>query len=402
MIAAPWLSILGIGEDGIAGLVPAARALIGSAEILVGGPRHLALVPDSGCPRWTWKTPLRLTVEEILAVRGRRVCVLASGDPMWFGIGVTLARHVPASERVIIPHLSAFTLAAARLGWPVADCVCLTVHGRSIDLLAPHLAPGQHLLVLSEDGDTPAQVAHWLDARGWGPSRLTVLARMGGANEAITSGIAAGWATPRGDDLNTLAISCAAGPDARSLATVPGLPDESFAHDGQLTKREIRAATLAALAPRPGQLLWDIGAGSGSIAIEWMRAAPRACAIAIEREPARADLIARNAATLGTPLLKIVQAEAPAALAGLDRPDAIFIGGGISDEAVLAACWQALGSGGRLVANVVTLEGEAVLAAAHARHGGAMTRLAISRLERVGPFHGWRPLMPVTQWSIVK
>lgn len=402
MTITPWLSIVGIGEDGLAGLSPAARILIDNAEILVGGLRHLALVPDTGIPRWSWKTPLRLTVDDILAARGRRVCVLASGDPMWFGIGVTLARHVPTTECTIIPHLSAFTLAAARLGWPLADCVSLTVHGRSIDLLAPHLAPGQRLLVLSENADTPAQVARWLVTRGWGPSRLSVLARMGGPNETIVSASAESWSAPRGDDLNTLAIDCVAGSNARSLTTAAGLPDDAFIHDGQLTKREIRAATLSALAPLPGELLWDVGAGCGSIAIEWMRAAPRTRAIAIERDPSRVDLIARNAASLGTPRLKIVAAAAPMSLAGLERPDAIFIGGGISDEALLTACWDALAPRGRLVANVVTIEGEAKLAAWHARHGGAMTRIAVSRLEPVGPYHGWRALMPITQWSVVK
>jgi len=302
----------------------------------------------------------------------------------------------------VIPHLSAFTLAAARLGWPIADCACLTVHGRSIDLLAPHLAPRQRLLVLSENADTPAQVARWLVSRGWGPSRLSVLARMGGSNEAIASGSAESWSAPRGDDLNTLAIDCVAGPEARAFTTAPGLPDDAFIHDGQLTKREIRAATLSALAPLPGELLWDVGAGCGSIAIEWMRAAPRARAVAIERDPARVDFIARNAASLGTPRLKIVAEAAPASLAGLERPDAIFIGGGISDEALLTACWNALAPRGRLVANVVTIEGEAMLAAWHARHGGVMSRIAVSRLERVGPYHGWRALMPITQWSVVK
>jgi len=397
----PWLSIVGLGEDGLAGLSPPARALIDNAETLVGGERHLALVASSR-ERLAWKTPLSLSVDDIAARRGRRVCVLASGDPMWFGIGVTLARRFAREEMTIVPHVGAFTLAAARLGWSIADCACLTVHGRSLDLIAPHLAPDARLLVLSEDGDTPWQVAEWLTRRGWGASRLAVLARMGGPHESVVDGVARGWDAPRSDDLNTLAIECAADPGTRVLSTAPGLPDEAFAHDGQLTKREMRAATLAALAPLPGQLLWDVGAGCGSIAIEWMRAAPRASALAIEREPSRLDLIARNASTLGTPRLAPIAGEAPAALAGLAAPDAVFIGGGISHPQLIEICWNALKPGGRLVANVVTIEGEAALAAWHARLGGAMTRLAVSRLEPVGPFHGWRPLMPVTQWSIAK
>jgi precorrin-6Y C5,15-methyltransferase (decarboxylating) len=398
----PWLSIVGIGEDGLAGLSPAARALVEGAETLVGGARHLALAPGGAAERLTWKTPLALTLDDIAARRGRRVCVLASGDPMWFGIGVTLARRFAPEETTIVPHLGAFTLAASRLGWPLAECACLTVHGRSIDLVAPHLAPGARLLVLSEDGDTPWQLAQWLTRRGWGHSRLTVLAHMGGPRETRVDGVARGWDAPRSEDLNTVAITCAADPGTRALATIPGLPDEAFAHDGQLTKREIRAATLAALAPLPGQLLWDVGAGCGSIAIEWMRAAPRAAAIAIERDPARLDLIARNASTLGVPRLVPVAGSAPEAFAGLAPPDAIFIGGGISRPGVVETCWEALKPGGRLVANVVTIEGEAMLAAWHAKLGGDMTRLAVSRLEPVGPYHGWRALMPVTQWSIAK
>lgn len=397
----PWLSIVGLGEDGLAGLAPAARALIDNAQTLVGGERHLALVP-SACERLSWKTPLSLTIDDIAARRGTRVCVLASGDPMWFGVGVTLARRFARDEMTIVPQLGAFTLAAARLGWPTGDSVCLTVHGRSIDQLAPHLAPTARLIVLSEDGDTPAQVAAWLTARGWGSSRLSVLSRMGGPHEARVDGVARDWRAPRADDLNTLGIDCVADPGVTGLSTSPGLPDDVFTHDGQLTKREIRAATLAALAPLPGQLLWDVGAGCGSIAIEWMRAAPRTQALAIEREAARLDLIARNACALGVPKLKPIAGEAPAALAGLAAPDAIFIGGGISHAGVVETCWQALKPGGRLVANVVTIEGEAILAAWHAQRGGAMTRLAISRLERVGPYHGWRPLMPVTQWSVMK
>ncbi|MBL8701386.1 MAG: precorrin-6y C5,15-methyltransferase (decarboxylating) subunit CbiE [Alphaproteobacteria bacterium] len=397
----PWLSIVGLGEDGLAGLAPAARALIDAAETLVGGERHLALVPSTS-ERLSWKTPLSLTIDDIAARRGRRVCVLASGDPMWFGVGVTLARRFAREEMTIVPHLSAFTLAAARLGWPTGDSACLTVHGRSIDQLAPHLAPAARLIVLSEDGDTPRQVAAWLTSRGWGDSRIVVLSRMGGPQESRVEGVARDWNAPPADDLNTLAIACVADPGARPLSAIPGLPDEAFAHDGQLTKREVRAATLAALAPLPGQLLWDVGAGCGSIGVEWMRAAPRTAAIAIERHAARLDLIARNASALGVPKLKPVAGEAPAALHDLPAPDAVFIGGGITSAGLVETCWSALKPGGRLVANVVTLEGESALAGWHAKLGGTMTRLAIARLEPIGPLHGWRPLMPVTQWSTSK
>ena len=396
----PWLAIVGLGEDGLAGLSPAARALIDGAETLIGGARHFALIPPGDAERLTWATPLARTVEAIAARRGRRVVVLATGDPMWFGIGVTLARRFARAELTILPHVSAFTLAASRLGWPLGECVCLTVHGRPLDPLAVHLAPGARLLVLSEDGATPQAIAAWLTERGWGPSALVVLERMGGQAERRVDGTAGTWAAPRLDDLNTLAIECRPAPDARILPRTAGLPDDAFAHDGQLTKREIRAATLAALAPLPGQTLWDVGAGCGSIAIEWMRAAPGAAAVAIEREPARIDLIARNAATLGVPLLAIVRGEAPAALDGLKPPDAVFVGGGLGAAGLIERCRAALRPRGRLVVNAVTVEGETALVAAHARFGGAMTRIAVSRLEPVGALHGWRPLMPVTQWSL--
>jgi len=399
----PWLSIVGLGEDGLDALTPAARALVAGAETLVGGARHLALVPANGATRLTWETPLSRTVEAIASRRGTRVCVLATGDPMWFGIGVTLARRFDPAETTIVPHVGAFTLAAARLGWPLADCVCTTVHGRPLDPLAIHLAPGARWLVLSEDGTTPAALAAWLAARGWGPSRLRVLARMGGPNERRIEGVAESWEGARAiDDLNTIAVECRPGAQARALPATPGLPDDAFVHDGQLTKRELRAVTLAALAPLPGQLLWDVGAGCGSIAIEWLRCARSLRAAAIERDPTRADLIARNAATLGVPALAIVRGEAPAALAGLEPPDAAFVGGGVSQPGLIEACWAALKPGGRLVANAVTLEGEGALAAAQRGFGGTMIRVAVSRLEKLGPGSGWRPLLPVTQWSAVR
>jgi precorrin-6Y C5,15-methyltransferase (decarboxylating) len=378
------------------------RRIIDGAEILVGGERHLAMVPNGTAERLTWASPLSQTVDEIKRRRGHKVVVLATGDPMWFGIGVTLARHIAADEMLIIPGISAFTLAASRLCWPLADVECLTLHGRALALMRPAIAPGAKLLLLANDGGTPMAVAKLLVELGYGPSRITVLEHVGAPQERQVTGSAQDWATEKVEDFNTIAVECNAGLHAVAHSRLAGLPDEAFDHDGQLTKQEVRAATLAALAPLPGQLLWDVGAGCGSISIEWLRAGGRMSAIAIERNPTRRDMISRNSLTLGTPALKIVDGEAPAALAGLPAPDAIFIGGGLSGPGLAEACWEALKPGGRLVANVVTVEGEAALFAARARWGGGLTRIAISRADVIGPHLGWRPLMPVTQYATVK
>jgi precorrin-6B C5,15-methyltransferase / cobalt-precorrin-6B C5,C15-methyltransferase len=395
-----WLSVIGIGEDGLVGLSPAARRLVETAEVLVGGARHLAMAGATTAERLTWASPPQASFAEIAARRGKRVVVLASGDPMWFGIGATLAQQFPPEDMRVLPHTGAFSLAAARLGWALADVATMTVHGRPLDVLALHLVPEARLLVLAADRHTPHAVASYLTARGWGPSRLTVLERLDGLEERRIDGTADSWRHEPGADLAVVAIVCRPGPDALVLPRTPGLPDHTFVNDGQLTKREVRAATVAALAPLPAQLLWDVGAGCGSIAIEWMRAADRATAIAIERDEARRDFIQRNAAALGVPSLRIVAGEAPAALAGLPAPDAVFIGGGLSTPQLVDTALAALKPGGRLVANAVTLEGEAALVALQARHGGELTRLAVSRAEPVGPFQGWRALMPVTQWSL--
>jgi len=397
-----WLGIIGLGEDGLAGLAPAARHLIDKAELLVGGERHHALVSNGGAERLTWQTPLKLTVDEILRRRGRPVVVLATGDPMWFGIGVTLARQVPSDELWIIPGASAFALACARLGWPLAEVECLTLHGRSLALLNAVVAPGARLLLLSADGTTPAAVARALTARGYGPSRLTVLEHMGGQKEDRIAGTAAEWSIERTRDLNTIAVECVAGPDAVVRARVPGLPDDAFRHDGQLTKREVRAATLAALAPTPGQLLWDVGAGCGSVAIEWLRSHRTLAAAAVERDAARCAMVLENATALGVPQLQVVEGEAPAALAELPPPDAVFVGGGLTVPGLVEQCWAALKPRGRLVANAVTLEGEARLLALWSDLGGDLVRIAVSRAEPVGPYTGWRPLMPVTQFAATK
>jgi precorrin-6B C5,15-methyltransferase / cobalt-precorrin-6B C5,C15-methyltransferase len=398
----PWLAVVGIGEDGLSGLTLAARTLVETAEVLVGGERHLDMVPKWDAERLVWERPLRVTVDAIAAHRGRRVTVLASGDPMWYGIGVTLARQFSREELTIIPQLSAFSLAAARLGWPLADCSTITLHGRPLDSLRLHLAPQRRILTLSEDGGTPQAVAALLTELGWGPSGLTVLAHLGGSRETSLSEEAQSWGDRRVPDLNTLAIACRSEAGARTLPLLAGLPDDAFEHDGQLTKREVRAATLAALAPLPGEIFWDIGAGCGSVAIEWLRTGEGRSACAIEREPARAAMIARNAAALGVPQLQIVPNAAPEALRGLPPPNAVFIGGGISSPDLLPYAWASLPPGGRLVANVVTTEGEARLLDWHARYSGSLTRLAVSRAEPAGGHHLWRPLAAVTQLAVVK
>lgn len=389
----PWLSVLGMGDDGLDGLSPAARVLLDAAEVVIGGARHLALVETKADKR-EWPSPFAGARDLLDSLRGRNVAVLASGDPMWFGIGATLTRWLSPGEMRVLPYPGAFSLAAARLGWPLQDCLCLTVHGRPLEALHLHLAPGRRLLVLAEDGQSPAAIARLLEKAGYGPSRLVVLEHLGGTAERIRDSVAEAW-VGEAADLNTMAIECRAEAGARLWSAVPGLPDEAFDHDGQLTKREIRAVTLAALAPLPGEMLWDVGAGCGSIAIEWMRAGGRAAAI----EP-RADRVARiaaNAAALGVPGLEVIRGSAPDALPYSD-PDAIFVGGGVSAPGVLDACWSALRPGGRLVANAVTAEGEAALIALHARFGGQMVRLSVSRLAPIGGFHTWHPAMPVTQF----
>lgn len=389
----PWLSVIGIGDDGLPGLSPAARALLDAAEVVVGGERHLALIPH-GPETHEWPSPFSGARDLLDSLRGRNVVVLASGDPMWFGIGATLSRWLSPGEMRVLPHPGAFALAAARLGWPLQDCLCLTIHGRPLETLHLHLAPGRRLLVLSADGQSPAAVARLLEKAGFGPSRLVVLEHLGGAREALRDTTAEAW-VGEAADLNTIAIECRAERGARIYAPVPGLPDEAFDHDGQLTKREVRAVTLAALAPLTGELLWDVGAGCGSIAIEWMRAGGRA--VAIEPRADRCARIAANAAALGVPGLEVIKGSAPGALPYSD-PDAIFVGGGTSAPGLLEACWAALKPGGRLIANAVTAEGEVALMALHSRFGGQMARLSVARLAPVGGFHTWHPAMPVTQY----
>jgi precorrin-6B C5,15-methyltransferase / cobalt-precorrin-6B C5,C15-methyltransferase len=394
-----WLSIVGIGEDGIEGLSAAARTLIGAAEIVFGGRRHLGLAAPliRGAAR-PWPSPFDGAAEEVYRHRGRPVCVLASGDPFHFGVGAVLARRIDAREMTVVPAPSAFSLAAARLGWSLPDTVLLSLHGRSLDLIRPHLQPGMRILILTSDGDGPGALAQLLTVIGFGKSRLVVLEALGGPRERIRKTSAAEFTFGSVDALNTVAIEVEAAPDARIAARTPGLPDDLFEHDGQITKREIRAVTLSSLAPCRGELLWDIGAGSGSVAIEWMLADPTMRAIAIEARVDRAARIARNAAALGVPGLEVIEGTAPAALDRLPMPDAIFIGGGAGNAGVLDVAARALRPGGRFVVNAVTLQTEALLLGRHSAFGGELIRLAVSRAQPIGEKTGWHAAMPVTQW----
>lgn len=399
---APWLTVIGLGEDGLSGLSVAARAALDAAELLVGARRLLQMVPEGTADRIVW-AGLDGTLDAIAAARGRRVVVLASGNPMWFGVGSTLARTLDPREIAVYPAPSAFSLACSRMGWAMQDAVEVSAHAFPLESIGRHLFPGARLVVLSRDGDTPAGLAAYLTERGFGPSRLTVFEAMGGARERRIEGAAAGWAHPAADPLNTVAIEVAADADARIYGLAPGLPDEAFIHDGMLTKREVRAVTLAALSPRPGEILWDVGAGNGSISIEWLRLNPNGRAVAIERDHERAQVLRINAMRLGAPTVEVVEGLLPEALDEIaDEPDAIFIGGGLTSGDTLAACWDRLAPGGRMVVNVVALESAAMLFEFQKRNGGTLTQLAIARNAPVGAMTKFEPMAPVIQYAGVK
>lgn len=396
----PWLHIVGIGEDGLDGLTPATRAVVAAAEVIIGGDRHHALADNIAARRMAWPSPFDAMIDTINGLRGQRVVILVTGDPLWFSVGARIGRAIDPAEIIYHPQLSAFQLAAARMGWSLADVETLTVHGRPVEQMIAFIQPDARLLVLTTGADTPAQIAKFLTDRGFGQSRMSVLAAMGGKDEARFDGIAANWdhIVPA---FNTLAVDCIAAPDAALLPRVPGLSDALFQSDGTMTKQEVRAATVAKLMPMRGALLWDIGCGSGSVAIEWMRAARYARAIGIEPRADRRAMAGSNAMALGAPKLELIDGSVPEALHGLAAPDAIFIGGGLSRETFDAA-WAALRPLGRLVANAVTLESEAELIGLHKEYGGELVKISVHRAEPVGRLTGWRPAMPVTQWSLVK
>lgn len=398
-----WLSIVGIGEDGVEGLSSVALQLIRSAELVVGGARHLELASELiRGRRLAWPSPISDAFPEIERHRGRAVAILASGDPFHFGVGKQIAAFVQADEFICLPQPSAFSLAAARMGWPLQDVSLVTLHGRALNGIIRHLQPGARILALSWDNATPRKLSELLTTHRMGKSRMTVLEAIGGARERIRHATASNFDIEEIQPLNTIAIEMVAELEAIIIPLAPGLDDNFFEHDGQLTKREVRAVTLSSLQPLLGQLLWDIGLGAGSVAIEWLLRHPSLRAIGIEARSDRARRAARNAAALGVPELEIVQGRAPEALAGLTRPDAVFIGGGMMDDGVFNAAWSALKSGGRLVANAVSLETEARLAGYFQHFGGDLVRLQVARADRVGGMSGWRPAMPVTQWRVRK
>jgi len=397
-----WLSIIGMGEDGYDGLSARAKLLVEQADVIVGAERLLALTPQTSATREEWPQPFGAVVTQIKRLRGRKTVLLATGDPSNYGVARKVLEFIPFSEVEIVPHISAFSLAAARLGWSLPDCDTLTLHGRPAAQLEAFIQPGVRLIALTENGATIAEVARRLVARRFGQSRVSVLENMGGPSEKKSSFIARDYAASPYSDLNTIGIECVADAGAALLPRVPGLPDDAYVHDGQLTKREVRAATLSALAPTPDALLWDVGAGCGSIAIEWMRAARGARAIAIERDEDRLAMLAENADRLGVPRIRIVKGEAPAALEGLEKPDAVFIGGGMGDPGVFETSWKALKPGGRMVGNVVTLEGELHVIDLQEKHGGDLVRVDVSILSKVGNLRALKPRMSVLQWRATK
>ncbi|MET0931311.1 MAG: precorrin-6y C5,15-methyltransferase (decarboxylating) subunit CbiE [Aeromicrobium sp.] len=397
------VTVVGIGADGWAGLSEVARALVDGAAVVLGGERHLAMLPDvPGQVRRSWPSPLVEGLPDLMAsFEGREVIALASGDPLVSGVATTLVDLLGADAVTVVPALSSVALARARMRWSAESTEVVTLVGRDPHLVARSLAPGLRLLVLSSDGSTPAEVAGLLTAAGYGASPMTVLADLGSETESRVDSLAATWTAEASPPLNVIAVELASS-GARPLGFVAGLPDDAFEHDGQITKRDVRASALARLAPMPGQLLWDVGAGAGSVGIEWLRAHPTCRAVAIEARDDRAERIARNAATLGVPALDVVTGKAPDVLRGLDAPHAIFVGGGATEAGLVDACWDALLPGGRLVIHGVTLETESLLAHRYARLGGELTRLHVEHAAPIGTFTGWTPARAIMQWAVTK
>lgn len=397
------ITVVGIGADGWPGVPERLRRLILDAPVVLGGRRHLAMLPPvPGQQRQAWPSPLRANLPGLLAGLDGPVVALASGDPLVAGIGTVLLELCPPGTVRIEPAVSSVALARARMGWPAETCTVVNLVGRDPALLRRQLAPGRRVLVLCSDAGTPGVVAALLVGAGYGASRLTVLGDLAAPTESRLESTASGWTADPPPDVPQLAIVALDLDGPALLGWLAGLPDDAFEHDGQLTKRDLRASALARLAPVPGEHLWDVGAGAGSIAIEWLRADPACKATAIEADPVRAERIARNAAALGVPGLAVVTGRAPAALRGLSTPQAIFVGGGASMPGLLEHCLDALAVGGRLVVHGVTVETEQRLAAAHAAHGGELVRIGVETAAPIGRYTGWTPARTVTQWAFTK
>lgn len=395
------IEVIGIAAAGWESLGPGERDDVLNADLLLGGRRHLDLVPNApGQRRVPWPSDVRGALPALLeGHESTSVVVLASGDPLVAGVAATIMELVGAPAVRIRPAVSSISLARARLGWPDETVEVIRLRGDDLDVVRRAVFPGRRLLILSRDADSPGEVARLLDGYGFGDSVLRILGDLGTTSESSRVSRAADFAGAA-PQLNIVGVECRTR-SAGSWSLAPGLPDELYDHDGQLTKRNLRASALAHLLPRPGELLWDVGAGAGSVAIEWLRCHPTCRAIAVEQDQRRVNRIQANAARLGVPGLSVQHGSAPDALAGLPRPDAVFVGGGASAE-TLARCWSALAPGGRVVVHAVTLETEMVLTEEWRRHGGELIRVSVERLEPIGGYHGWKPARAIVQWSVLK
>lgn len=392
--------VVGIGADGWDGLGRVARDALGGASVIYGSARQLDLLPDELIAARTvaWSSPMSRHLAELLDDDPLTdIHILASGDPMFHGVGATIVREVGAERVRVIPTVSSASLACARLGWDLSDVEILTAVNRDADEIIGHLTDGRDLLVLSRDETTPATVAEILRDNDFGWSAVTVLEQLGGPAERMVHGVARTWAEPPGDRLNIVAVSCV-GP-ARSTAA--GRPDTDYANDGQLTKQPIRALTVSALAPAHRELLWDIGSGSGSVAIEWLRTIPTGYAIAFESDSGRAATLLDNARRHGVAGRLTIRGAAPEACVDAPVPDTAFIGGGMTAE-LLETVWSALPAGGRLVANAVTLENQQLVSEWYVREGGSLRRYGVETAAPLGTMTTWRPSLPIVQWAAVK
>ena len=394
-----WITVVGIGENGLEGLSPDCVALIQKAEVLVAGERHHCKVDNSKAEILDWGQGFDRALRELEARRGKRIVVLASGDPLHFGVGSLLVREFGEKAVVVHPAPGSFSLAAARMGWPIPEVDCLTIHGRPIENLIKYFSPGSRLLVLSHDGSSPRKVADLLNSKGYGNSKISVLEHLGGDKEKKIDGKAESWSYSIAQDLNTLAIECLAKEGTVPLSRAPGLPDDVFENDGQLTKSEVRAITMSQLRPLTGQVLWDIGAGSGSISIEWLRLGGYRQAIAVEKNCERISAMKLNAKNLGTADLIIIEGDYHSVKDEIPfLPDAIFIGGGTSDMSLLTSAWDLLRPQGRIVINAVSIEAEQTLLAFRQEVGGKLSRISIERSAPVGNFSALKPLFSVVQF----